>query len=127
MRLESPLGRALGHGSAKAGADHWIAQRLTAIGLVPLGLWFAFSMTSLQHGSYELVAAWVAEPLNAILLILLVVTLVYHSMLGLQVIIEDYVHGALGTLALIAVKFVHVILAVAGFYAIVVTSMGAGQ
>lgn len=127
MRLESPLGRALGHGSAKAGADHWIAQRLTAIGLVPLGLWFAFSMTSLQHGRYELVAAWVAEPLNAIGLILLVVTLVYHSMLGLQVIIEDYVHGALGTLSLIVVKFVHVILAVAGIYAIVVTSLGTGQ
>jgi succinate dehydrogenase / fumarate reductase membrane anchor subunit len=127
MRLESPLGRALGHGSAKAGADHWIAQRLTAVGLVPLGLWFAFSLVSLQHDSYGLVAAWAAEPLNAILLILLVVTLVYHSMLGLQVIIEDYVHGALGTLALIAVKFVHVILAVAGLYAIVVTSLGAGQ
>ena len=127
MRLESPLGRALGHGSAKAGADHWIAQRLTAISLVPLGLWFAFSMVSLQHGSYQLVAAWVAEPLNAILLILLVVTLVYHSLLGLQVIIEDYVHGALGTLSLIAAKFVHVILSVAGLYSIVVTSLGAGQ
>jgi succinate dehydrogenase / fumarate reductase membrane anchor subunit len=127
MRLESPLGRALGHGSAKAGADHWLAQRLTAVGLVPLGLWFAFSMASLQHGSYELVADWVAEPMNAILLILLVVTLVYHSMLGLQVIIEDYVHGALATLSLIVVKFVHVILVAAGLYSIVVTSLGAGQ
>jgi succinate dehydrogenase / fumarate reductase membrane anchor subunit len=74
-----------------------------------------------------LVADWVAEPMNAILLILLVVTLVYHSMLGLQVIIEDYVHGALATLSLIAVKFVHVILVVAGLYSIVVTSLGAGQ
>jgi succinate dehydrogenase / fumarate reductase membrane anchor subunit len=127
MRLESPLGRALGHGSAKAGADHWIAQRLTAVALVPLGLWFAFSVASLPHGNFVAVAAWVAEPLNAILLILLVVALVYHSMLGLQVIIEDYVHGALGTLSLIAVKFVHVILVVAGIYAIVVTSLGTGQ
>ena len=127
MRLESPLGRALGHGSARTGANHWIAQRLTAAGLVPLGLWFAFSLASLPHGNFVAVAAWIAEPLHAILLILLVLTLVYHSMLGLQVIVEDYVHGALGTLALIAVRFAHVILAVAGIYSIVVTSLGAGR
>ena len=127
MRFQSPLGKALGQGSAKAGADHWLAQRLTAISLVPLGLWFVFSVASLPHGSYELVTAWVAEPLNAILLILLIVTLVYHSLLGVQVIIEDYVHGAYGFLALITVKFVHVILAVAGIYSVVVISLGAGQ
>ncbi len=127
MGLQSPLGKALGHGSAKAGTDHWLAQRLTAIGLIPLGLWFAFAVAPLQHGSYELVVAWVAEPLNAIMLILLVIAFVYHSMLGLQVIIEDYVHGALGYLSLIAVRFVHVVLAVAGIYSVVATSLGAGQ
>ena len=127
MSFQSPLGKVLGHGSAKAGADHWLVQRLTAIGLVPLGLWFVFSVASLQHGNYGSIAAWVAEPLNAILLILLVVTLVYHAMLGVQVIIEDYVHGALGTLALIVSRFVHAILAVAGIYSVVVTSLGAGQ
>ncbi len=123
MTLQSPLSKALGHGSAKAGAEHWLAQRLTAIGLVPLGLWFVFAIATLQHGNYELVAAWVAEPLNAILLILLLITLVYHSMLGLQVIIEDYVHGALGMAMLIAVRFIHVILAVAGIYSVVVTAL----
>ena len=127
MKLESPLGKVLGHGSARSGTGQWLAQRLTAIGLVPLGLWFALAMTALQHGSYEVVSAWVAEPLNAMLLILLVIALVYHSMLGLQVIIEDYVHGALGVAALIAVRFVHVILAVGGLYSIVVTSLGAGR
>lgn len=127
MGLQSPLSKALGHGSAKSGADHWLAQRLTAIGLVPLGLWFTLSMVSLQHGNFDSIRAWVAEPSTAILLILLVATLVYHSMLGLQVIIEDYVHGALGYLSLIAVKFVHVILVVAGIYSIVVTSLGPGQ
>jgi len=103
------------------------SQRLTAIGLIPLGLWFVFALVPLQHGSHELISAWVAEPLNAVLLILLVIALVYHSMLGLQVIIEDYVHGALGVAALIAVRFVHVILAVAGVYAVVVTALGAGR
>jgi succinate dehydrogenase / fumarate reductase membrane anchor subunit len=127
MSLQSPLGKALGHGSAKTGTDHWLAQRSTAIGLIPLGLWFIFSLLSLQHGSYELVVAWVAEPLNAILLILLVIAVVYHSMLGLQVIIEDYVHGGLGYLTSITFQFVHVMLAVAGIYSVVVTSLGAGQ
>ena len=127
MSFQSPLGKALGHGPDNSGPDHWLAQRSTAIGLVPLGLWFAFSMVSLQHGSYELVVAWVAEPLNAILLILLVIAVVYHSMLGLQVVIEDYAHGGLGYLTSIAFQFIHVMLAVAGIYSVVVTSLGAGQ
>jgi len=128
MSFQSPLGKALGPGSAKSGADHWLSQRLTAVALVPLGLWFVIAVATFEHhGNYQQVAAWVAEPLNAILLILLVVALVYHSMLGVQVIIEDYVHGALEALSLIASKFVHVILAVAGIYSVVVTSLGVGQ
>jgi succinate dehydrogenase / fumarate reductase membrane anchor subunit len=121
------LSKALGQGSANTGLDHWLAQRSTAIAIVPLGLWFTISMVSLQHGSYELVAAWVAEPLNAILLILLVIAVVYHSMIGLQVIVEDYVSGGLGYLTSITLQFVHILLAVAGIYSIVVTSLGAGQ
>ncbi len=127
MSLETPLGKALGHGSARAGTEHWLAQRLTAIALIPLGLWFVFALVPLQHGDHNAIANWVAEPLNAVLLILLVIALVYHSMLGLQVIVEDYVHGALGHTALITVKFVHIILAVAGIYAVVVTALGVGR
>lgn len=127
MSFESPLGKALGHGSAKMGTEHWLAQRLTAIGLIPLGLWFVFALVPLQHGSHELIVAWVAEPMNAVLLILLVIGLIYHSMLGMQVIIEDYVHGALEYVTLIIVRFVHIVLAVAGIYAVVVTALGAGR
>ncbi|MDH3978224.1 MAG: succinate dehydrogenase, hydrophobic membrane anchor protein [Gammaproteobacteria bacterium] len=127
MSLESPLGKVLGAGSAKAGAHHWIAQRMTAVAMVPLGLWFLFSMVALDHGTHSFVAAWVSQPQNGILLILLVLTLLYHSALGLQVIVEDYVHGALGYITLIAVKFLHVILAVAAVYSVIVTSLGAGQ
>lgn len=125
MSLQSPLGRVLGMGSAKTGAGHWWAQRLTAVALVPLGLWFVFALLGLQHGSYQMVAAWVAEPTNAILLILLVLTLVYHSSLGLQVVIEDYVHGATKVVTLVVMQFVHVIMAVGGIYAIVIVSVGA--
>jgi len=127
MSLQSPLGKALGHGSAKTGLDHWLAQQSTAIALVPLGLWFTVSLLLLPHGSHEFVVAWVAEPLNAILLILLVIALVYHSMVGLQVIVEDYVQGGLGYLTMITVQFVHILLVVAGIYSIIVISLGAGQ
>lgn len=127
MSLQAPLARVLGLGSAKEGTGHWWAQRLTAVGLVPLTLWFIVSIIGMPHGNFEIVTAWMAEPINAIGLILLVMTLVYHSELGLQVVIEDYVHGAAGVVTLIVVKFVHIVLAVAGIYSIVVIAVGAGQ
>ena len=127
MSLQAPLARVLGLGSAKEGTGHWWAQRVTAVGLVPLTLWFVFSVVNMPHGNYEMVTAWVAEPFNAIALILLVLTVIYHSDLGVQVVIEDYVHGAAGVATLIAVRFVHVVLAVSGIYAIVVVAVGAGR
>lgn len=127
MSLQAPLARVLGLGSAKEGTGHWWAQRLTAVGLVPLTLWFIFSIVGMPHGNYEMVTAWMSEPINAIGLILLLLTLVYHSDLGLQVVIEDYVHGAAGIVTLIVVKFGHIVLAVAGIYSIVVIAVGAGQ
>jgi succinate dehydrogenase / fumarate reductase membrane anchor subunit len=125
MSLQSPLNKVLGLGSAKEGTGHWWAQRLTAIGLVPLTIWFAIELLSLPHGNYEMVAAWIGQPLNSILLVLLVVSLIYHSNLGLQVVIEDYVHGAAKLVVLVAVQLVNVVLAVAGIYAVIVVSVGA--
>ena len=127
MSLQSPLNKVLGLGSARQGSGHWWAQRLTAVGLVPLTLWFAFALTGLPYGNYDEVANFIAEPLNSILLILLVITLVYHSSLGVQVVIEDYVHGPAKVVMLIASQFGHVILVVSGVYSIVVVSMGAGR
>jgi succinate dehydrogenase / fumarate reductase membrane anchor subunit len=127
MSLQAPLARVLGLGSAREGTGHWWAQRLTAIGMVPLSLWFIFSVMGMAHGNYEIVTAWIAEPSHAIGMVLLVLTVVYHSSLGTQVVIEDYVHGARGVVVLIIVRFAHVVLAVAGVYAIVVISVGAGR
>lgn len=125
MALQSPLGRALGLGSAKSGYHHWWAQRLTAVALVPLGLWFVFSLLGLSSMDYWAVAAWVGEPLHAVLLLLLLVSLLYHSSLGVQVVIEDYVHhGPAKVVALVAVRFAHIFLAVAGLYAVIVLSVG---
>jgi len=124
MNLQSPLNKVLGLGSAKTGSGHWWAQRLTAVALIPLTIWFTIALLGLPVGSHADMVAWMAVPLNSILLILLVISLVYHSNLGVQVVIEDYVHGGMKVAALIAVQFGHIVLAVAGLYALIVASIG---
>lgn len=127
MSLQSPLNKVLGLGSAKQGTGHWWAQRLTAISLAPLTIWFAIALLGLPHGNYEMVVAWIAEPLNSILIVLLIMSLIYHSSLGLQVVIEDYVHGAAKLVVLITVQLAHVVLAVSGIYAVIVVAVGVRQ
>lgn len=89
--MRSPLARARGLGSAKAGAMHWWAQRLTALALVPLTLWFLCGAVRMLGATRADVAAWLSEPLPLALMIALVITSFYHLALGLQVVIEDYV------------------------------------
>ena len=93
--LRSPLGRARGLGSAKAGSHHWWAQRLTAIALLPLTLWFIFSVIHLSGASHQVVIDWLSAPLTLGLMLALVVATFYHLQLGVQVVIEDYVHSEL--------------------------------
>lgn len=95
----SELGRARGLGSAKTGVEHWWAERLTAIALVPLTVWFVVSVLRLLGADQPTVAHFIARPWNAALLILLVVMTFHHMQLGLQVIYEDYIHQR-GTLVL---------------------------
>lgn len=90
--LRSPLARARGLGSAKDGVAHWWVQRVTAVALVPLAIWFVASVVMLSNCSYERFTAWVGSPLPAILTVLLIVATFHHAQLGLQVVIEDYVH-----------------------------------
>ncbi len=92
MSRRSALGRVRGLGSAKEGVGHWWAQRLTALALVPLTIWFAASVAALTGASHPEMVAWAGSPLVAGLLILLIVATFYHNYLGLQVVIEDYVH-----------------------------------
>lgn len=91
--LRSALGRARGLGSAKEGVSHWWAQRVTAVALVPLALWLAYSIARLSFAGHAAVTAWIAEPWVAIALVLTLFATFYHAKLGLQVVIEDYVHG----------------------------------
>ena len=119
MSLQSPLGKVLGRGSAKSGVSHWWSQRLTAVALVPLGLWFAFQLVHLPTTDLEAVRAWVAHGINPVLLVLFLLALTYHSALGVQVVLEDYVHAkGLKVAALLASTFAHLLLAAAGTYAV---------
>lgn len=125
MSLRSPLGRALGHGSAKGGTAHWYAQRLTAVALVLLGLWFVVSLVSLGSGDYETVAGWLRSPINSALAVLLVLVTAYHAVLGLQVVAEDYVSGKNSRAGLIVLfKFVFAVAAVIGVLAVLRVALG---
>ena len=100
MGTGTELGRVRGLGSAKSGTHHWWRQRVTAMGNVLLLLWFAFSLLSLPSFDYEIVHGWLASPVNAVLMALLVVNVCTHFRLGLQVVIEDYAHGGSRIVAL---------------------------
>ena len=93
MSLRSDLGRVRGLGSAKEGTSHWWAQRLTAVALLPLSLWFVWSVINLVGVDHIGFKNWLNESANLVLMILFVGSLFYHMQLGLQVVIEDYVHG----------------------------------
>jgi succinate dehydrogenase membrane anchor subunit len=119
IRMRSPLGRAIGLGSAKEGVEHWWMQRITAVALVPLTLWLAISIVGLVGADFETVQNWLGRPLPAILLVLLLVATFYHMSLGLQVVVEDYVHAQLAKLGLvIAVRLLCFAFAVAGIFAV---------
>jgi succinate dehydrogenase / fumarate reductase membrane anchor subunit len=124
MELRSSLGRARGLGSAKEGVGHWWAQRLTAIALVPLSIWFVISAVSLTGADHAAFQAWMGIFGNALLMILTVTVLFYHAALGMQVVIEDYVHHPLWTPALlIGVRFVLYALAASSILAVVLVAM----
>jgi len=125
MSLRTPLGRVRGLGSAKEGVHHWWAQRITAVALVPLTLWFIFSLASLAGADAAEAAAFVAQPLNAVLMLLLIAATFHHLQLGIQVVVEDYIHNEMAKLAiLIAVKLLAVALGVAAAFSVLKTAFG---
>ena len=120
----SPLARAIGLGSAKEGVGSWWAERVSAAALVPLTLWFAASIIAHSASDYATFIVWLRTPLTAIALILLLVALFYHTALGLQVVIEDYVHSATRFAAVTAVHLGCWALAGAGVVAILRVALG---
>jgi succinate dehydrogenase / fumarate reductase, membrane anchor subunit len=124
MQLRSQLGRVRGLGSAKEGVGHWWAQRLTAMALVPLAVWFVVAAISLIGADYMEFQAWIGRFGNALLMILTALLLFYHAHLGMQVVIEDYVAGEGARIAtLIVVKFVLAVLAASCVLAVLLVAL----
>ncbi|GLQ45481.1 succinate dehydrogenase membrane anchor subunit [Dyella lipolytica] len=124
--LRNPLKRARGLGSAQSGVGHWWTQRVTAAGLVLLGIWFVVLVLGLLHADYATARAAVAKPWNAVLLVAFLITAFWHAVLGLQVVIEDYVHTRWKEIfLLVAIKFLAVLGALAGALAVLRIALGA--
>ena len=102
--IRSALGKVRGLGSAKTGAHHWWMERLSAIILVPLSLWFLIALVSHLGASREVVAAWIAKPHISVLMAALMLALFWHVKMGLQVVIEDYVHNERSKLTTLFIK-----------------------
>src|SRR5690606_20715221 len=119
LSLVTPLNRVLGLGSAKGGVEHWWVQRVSAAALALLGLWFAVSVATLDGFAYPTVVEWIQQPVTSVLLILTALTASYHSHLGVQVVIEDYVaDSGVKVILLTLSTFVHVAIAIASLFAI---------
>jgi succinate dehydrogenase / fumarate reductase membrane anchor subunit len=128
MSLETPLARARGLGSAKKGVGHWWWQRLTALALVPLTFWFVGSIVTMTTGGSEhsAVVAWIRSPLVSVLLIVLIASSFYHAQLGMQVVIEDYVHTEwVKVTVLIVTQFLLILLGLAATIAVLKIALGA--
>ena len=125
MSLVTPLSRVLGLGSAKDGTEHWWGQRVSAVALALLGLWLLFGLAGLEGFDYGAVATWIRSPLNSVVSLLAVLTLCYHSQLGVQIVVEDYVHApGLKLATLLASTFAHWALAAAGAFAVLKIAFG---
>ena len=125
MSMRSPLGRVRGLGSAREGVGHWWAQRMTALALVPLALWFVATLIGLTGADHATARDWIGAPVPASLLVLLIVATFYHGALGLQVVIEDYVHHEGAKVASsIAVNALALVLGLAGVLAVLKVLFG---
>ncbi len=93
--LRTPLSKVKGLGSAKGGTDHFWMQRVTALALIPLVIWFCLSLAFMPNANYATMLTWLSSPFNAVLLIVTLIAGFYHAALGMQIIFEDYIsnHG----------------------------------
>ena len=124
--LQSSLGKARGLGSAKDGTHHWIMQRVTSIALMPLCLYLLWQLPHIVDSDLANFSSWIDDPINAVALLLFIAVAFHHAALGVQVIIEDYVHThflKFGALLLNQITFLF--LGIAGIYAVIRLSFGA--
>jgi len=122
--MRTPLARAIGLGSAKDGVHHWWMQRVSAIALVPLTMWFIAAIIAQTGADYAAFIAWIRNPITDILMGLLLIALFYHAALGLQVVVEDYVHSDATFAAVIAIRLACFTLGAAGIFATLRIALG---
>ena len=122
--LRTPLARARGLGSAKDGLHHWWLQRITAVALVPLVVWFAISLVMLSGADYAAVRAWIGSPLVMVLLILTIAVGLHHGQLGMQVVYEDYTEGGVRLALIILTKFIAALFGLGAIVAILRIGFG---
>ncbi len=125
MAFRSPLGKVRGLGSAKDGTHHWWMQRVTALALIPLTIWFVASVVALIGKDHIAFTAWVKNPLTATLLVLLIAATFHHAQLGVQVVIEDYVHReGVKVTSILVMKGVALVLAGIGIFSVLRIAFG---
>ncbi|MGR9106558.1 MAG: succinate dehydrogenase, hydrophobic membrane anchor protein [Gammaproteobacteria bacterium] len=118
MQFRTPISKARGLGSAKEGSHHWWIQRVTAVALIPLTLWFGIAVVMVPGADYRSIVEWIAAPWNTVLLIATIIAVFYHAILGIQVVIEDYVHTEwIKIAAILATKLALIFYALAALYA----------
>lgn len=125
MGAGTELGRVRGLGAAKEGVHHWWLQRVTAIANIVLMLWFIFSLVRLPGLDYASVTLWLRQPVAAVPMLLLIVAVFWHFRLGVQVMIEDYVHGQARLVAMLALNFYAFAGAAAAIFAVLKIAFGA--
>ncbi len=123
--LQSHLAKAKGLGASKEGTSHFFHQRVTALLLIPLSIWFCLNLAFLPQMSYQAVHSWIQQPFHSILLLLIIGSSFYHLQMGLQVIIEDYIATyATKLIAIIVMNLSCLLLAISAIYAILKISLG---
>ena len=124
--LQTPLAKARGLGSARDGTHHWWMQRMTALAMIPLVIWFVISVIGLVGSDLETFQGWLSSPFNAIAMVLLVIATFWHATLGIQVVIEDYIASkTVKIMAETGVRFAALILCVIALWSILKISFGA--
>ena len=127
VSYRTPLSRARGLGSAKHGVGHWISERVAAIALIPLVLWGVFGVLRLAAGDYGFAVAWIGDPLNAVLMVLLISLSFWHMHSGLRVVVEDYIHKTLTKSVLLLLNlFVCGLAGALAVFAILKVALGGG-
>ncbi len=125
MSLQTPLAKAQGLGSAKQGSHHWWMQRITAVALIPLTIWLAFSVALIPEASFENIRNWFSLPWNATLVIAFVIATFYHAALGMQIIYEDYIHKECAKVTMVVgTQLVMVLLGIGSVVAVLKLAVG---